>query len=289
MSAGGAHAMSAVRDRMKASPRGGGTPPEALTHLLDLGERGLAVKATRICSVDGCDRPAKGKRDWCGKHTERWRRWGDPTETHPRIRSVCCVEGCERLNEAHGMCSLHYRRWRLHGDPHANYTGRRARKPELDRLMSHVDQSGGPDACWPWTACRTDGGYGHTRIERNGRPVGTNAHRAIYQLLHGDLPSNVFVRHDCNNPPCCNPRHLRPGSQVENMADRKSHGAGYAKGGESPSAISVSDETVAAVRAAYRPGVKGRGQHAIAGQFGLSRTTVQRIVTGTDRWAEESV
>lgn len=75
------------------------------------------MKATQICSVEDCPRPAKGKREWCAMHIERWRRWGDPTETRPRLRAVCSVDGCDRLNEAHGWCSLHYRRWQKHGDP----------------------------------------------------------------------------------------------------------------------------------------------------------------------------
>jgi len=34
------------------------------------------MQATRICSVDGCDRDAR-KRDWCGMHYDRLRRRGE--------------------------------------------------------------------------------------------------------------------------------------------------------------------------------------------------------------------
>lgn len=33
------------------------------------------------------------------------------------------------------------------------------------------------------------------------------------------LPADVFVRHMCNNPICCNPAHLTHGSHQDNMTD----------------------------------------------------------------------
>jgi hypothetical protein len=160
----------------------------------------------------------------------------------------------------------------------------RHRMTDRDRLMRSVDRSGGPDACWPWTGPRNARGYGQTHIYRDGRPVHTGAHRAVYQATLGDVPDGLFVLHGCHNPPCCNPAHLRPGTHLENMADRQNEGAGYARGSDHPHAIQISDETVAAIRAEYRPRVKDRGQHALAARYGLSRSQIQRIVTGTDRW-----
>lgn len=241
-----------------------------------------------ICSVEGCERPAKGKREWCAMHTERWRRWGDPTETRPRIRTACIVEGCDRLHEAQGWCQLHYRRYREHGNPLHRPHSTRTRSPLLERLLRKIDQSGGDDACWIWTGNVNERGYGQTYIDRGDKRIGTGAHRAMYIAVNGDIDDGLFVLHGCNNPPCCNPKHLRAGTQVENMADRREHGAGYPRGNDAPRAVQLTDELVQAIRATYRPRVKGRGQHAIAQQFGLSRTTVQRIVTESDRWAESA-
>ena len=82
-----------------------------------------------------------------------------------------------------------------------------------------VDQSGGPDACWPWKRKRT-AGYG--RIIRRGITV--SAHRVAYELVNGRISPDLFVCHRCDNPPCCNPAHLFAGSHDANMADRHQKG-----------------------------------------------------------------
>jgi hypothetical protein len=42
------------------------------------------------------------------------------------------------------------------------------KKPLAERYWSKVDKSGGPDACWPWTAGRSAGGYGILRNKDRG-------------------------------------------------------------------------------------------------------------------------
>jgi hypothetical protein len=50
--------------------------PAASDPLICYQQRGTAVKATRTCSVEGCDRAAQ-KREWCRRHYDGMRRRGE--------------------------------------------------------------------------------------------------------------------------------------------------------------------------------------------------------------------
>jgi HNH endonuclease len=43
------------------------------------------------------------------------------------------------------------------------------------------------------------------------------AHRAAYIELVGPVPDGLQLDHLCRNRPCCNPAHLEPVTQDENM------------------------------------------------------------------------
>lgn len=76
------------------------------------------MKATRVCSIDGCDR-AWYARDWCNRHYNRWRRNGDPGPAAiaecRRYGAGCSVAGCDRKHQSKGLCSTHLLRVRKHG------------------------------------------------------------------------------------------------------------------------------------------------------------------------------
>jgi len=69
---------------------------------------------TRLgCSVEGCDKAAKGK-GLCPKHYERKKRLGT-TKLPPKVKKVCSVDGCSRPVRSNGLCNMHYCRLRIHG------------------------------------------------------------------------------------------------------------------------------------------------------------------------------
>lgn len=86
-----------------------------------------------------------------------------------------------------------------------------------DAFWERVDKSGGPDACWPWTGYRDiRGQYGAFNTVGGRR---ARAPRLAYELAVGPISDGDFILHSCNNPPCCNPKHLRPGTPKDNCDD----------------------------------------------------------------------
>lgn len=107
-----------------------------------------------------------------------------------------------------------------------------------DRLEAQLDKSG---ECWVWTGYTDQKGYGRLR-ERRGTPW-ILSHRLAYNIANGvELPQDVLVLHSCDNPPCCNPAHLRPGTHAENHADmmargRHAHGERHRKAARNAKAL----------------------------------------------------
>lgn len=82
-----------------------------------------------------------------------------------------------------------------------------------ERLGSRLVET--KDGCLEWTGAKHRQGYGRIRVE--GKITFT--HRLAWQLSFGAIPKGLFVCHACDNPPCCNPKHLWLGTNLENQRD----------------------------------------------------------------------
>lgn len=77
---------------------------------------------------------------------------------------------------------------------------------------------GDASECWPWLGPVDDlKGYGE--IAKCGVMPERKAHRVAYTLVKGPIPKGKLLMHSCDNPPCCNPSHLSPGTELENTQD----------------------------------------------------------------------
>lgn len=64
--------------------------------------------------------------------------------------------------------------------------------------------------CWNWIKAKYNTGYG--RLYQRG------AHRISSSLFLGHS-KGLYVLHSCDNPACVNPKHLRYGTQKENIVE----------------------------------------------------------------------
>lgn len=79
------------------------------------------------------------------------------------------------------------------------------------------------NGCIVWTGARNARGYGRVSTAKiPNLPRITYAHRVAYYIATGETPA--LLRHTCDNPPCCNPHHLLPGTQQDNMRDAVERG-----------------------------------------------------------------
>lgn len=85
---------------------------------------------------------------------------------------------------------------------------------EIARFWSKVHLTTSQAACWTWQGRRSAKGYGEFALGG----VSLRAPRIAWKLFFGD-PGDERILHACDNPPCCNPFHLRLGSDQANTVD----------------------------------------------------------------------
>lgn len=133
----------------------------------------------------------------------------------------------------------------------------------------------GPDECWEWQGFRFPNGYGECRI-------GTTryAHRATWILVKGEIPPGIKVLHECDNPPCCNPKHLWLGTSADNAQDmvRKGRHVPGTVIGDQHWNCRLSDNDVRWIR-----NHSSTDHRILAAQFSVDRSTISNIVRGRAR------
>lgn len=144
-------------------------------------------------------------------------------------------------------------------------------------LQERVAYTG--DDCVIWPFGRNHKGYGTL-----GRRTGfVTAHRWMCNAAHGPSPEGKpQALHSCGNGRngCVNPRHLRWGSQQDNVDDSKRMGE-LVRGEQKPASVLSSDD-VRVIRYRYARG--GVLMRELAVEYGVSKTTIVLTIQ-RKKWA----
>ncbi len=134
-------------------------------------------------------------------------------------------------------------------------------------------ERGSEDVCWNWLAsCNPR--YGSFSIKNKIYL----AHRLAYIYTYGSIPKGLYVLHKCNNPKCCNPKHLGLGTQKENMRQMIKDGRSYHifLFGERSDYHKLTTEQVNEIREKYSLG--GYTQQQLGKEYHTTQTNIGHIV-----------
>jgi hypothetical protein len=146
--------------------------------------------------------------------------------------------------------------------------------------------------CWEFQGARQESGYGRLSSRIDGRQRGFNAHRVVCEAFHG-MPEGYFGCHKCDNPPCCRPSHLFPGTQKDNIRDCIGKGRNFPPPVKNWAPIVARGEhhwqvlTDDQVRQIKNRLMDGEAQVSIAKDFDVSFQQISKIAKG-DRWAHQA-
>jgi hypothetical protein len=145
-----------------------------------------------------------------------------------------------------------------------------------DNFFAHVDQSGGPDACWPYQRCKNAKGYGRVWVDKKCH----EAHRYAFMLAKGPIPTGLCILHSCDFPSCCNPAHLRIGTKYENAMDREVRNRGNQPKGEDNANSKLTTRDVIFIRRCQDI----YNSYQMASMLGVQNGIISKVLRG-EQWS----
>lgn len=142
---------------------------------------------------------------------------------------------------------------------------------DLD-INKKIKSTSDENQCWEWTGTKNKSGYG--LAYQGGKEW--LAHRLVYFKATDTLPEAVC--HTCDNPLCCNPKHLVGADRLYNNRDRHKKGRSKAPKGIDNAKAKLTDDQVVEIRRLYTGKIVYQKQ--LATMFGISQAAVSDIVNG---------
>lgn len=197
-----------------------------------------------------------------------------PAATVLCVGEPCAADETPRVAIKRDLCNRCYLRWWKSTPPEMRSVVP-SRRSLAERIQSNLTQ-GGPDDCHEWRRARDENGYG--LISVNGRS--RRASRVALICALGRDEPGLDACHTCDNPPCCNPRHLYFGTRKQNSEDAWARGR-HPVGSQRPAAKLIEAQVID-LRERYSAG--GDAQE-LAAHFGIQVVTLRHIVTGR-KWKQ---
>lgn len=147
-------------------------------------------------------------------------------------------------------------------------------RPLEERFWAKVE-IGAPDECWPWKAAKNQKGYGAFQVGTLAASKVRPAHVVAWEISNGEpFPEGKLGCHTCDNPSCCNPAHVWPGTPKQNTQDMISKGRQYFPGvpGQRNGNARFTDNDVRDIRKSIAEGTSLR---ALGRKYGCHHRTIK--------------
>jgi hypothetical protein len=144
----------------------------------------------------------------------------------------------------------------------------------IARIWRRVVQDGD---CMVFTGSLNEHGYGQITVNYTLLRVP----REVAKAFHGPpTPAAPHALHSCDNPPCCNPAHLRWGTRSQNMQEmwdrqrRLPSTSPSRLAGEGSSSARLTTDQVLQIRARR---AEGESFSALGREYGMARESIRKI------------
>jgi len=145
------------------------------------------------------------------------------------------------------------------------------RKNKLSDVWRRIYKNG-EDECWEWVGCKDNHGYGIIMIDQ----VLWRSHRAVYTSTYNTIPDKLCVCHHCDNPSCCNPKHLFLGTYQDNSIDMVKKGRHCDVRGIKHGRCKLLERDVLEIRRLYSSGNYSKTE--LSKKYNIGRTQITRII-----------
>lgn len=114
---------------------------------------------------------------------------------------------------------------------------------------------------------------GYSRIRPYKRGPRIRTHRWVYEQTYGPIPEDMVIMHTCDEPSCCNPKHLRLGTPANNNEDMRQKNRSMR--GTRNVHHKLVEEEVYDIRRRYDAGSESLS--ALGRAYGVSHTAIRYI------------